>query len=325
MSDIHKQVKNYYNPYNRLKIVDIDSKIITAKTELEREQLLKKYTPLINKLKDRFKKLVLARNKLAQKYGFDNYFDFISDWDKVPKNKLNDFLRDGEVAAKKIFDSLPKRFKDSDWLTGNYNNFNFDGFIANKDIDIPNDIFNFLNKKLKVKKEILDSIKLEETKDNIFTANADFTKRKVIIKYSDSDPDANLATAMGLAHEFGHAIEQVNLMQKGVNPEDRSFYYHETYAINLEMKFAESISNDARKARIGNFLYTFANAFFEYEVYKKPDCDFEVVYAQSRNKVCPQLKQIRNPFYVFNTFLIEYPCYSTIYSVIYNEYLKNKF
>src|SRR3972149_8197086 len=124
MTNIQKLIKSYYHPYNEQSVRAINDDIITAKTEPQRELLLKKYGSLINKLKPRFKKLVLERNKLAQKHGFDNYFDSISDWDKIPKKKLNGFSKKGEESAKKIFDSLPDKFKDQKWLKGNYNNFN---------------------------------------------------------------------------------------------------------------------------------------------------------------------------------------------------------
>ncbi len=322
MTNIDKLVKSYYYPYNEQRVEDIYGQIITEEDKLRRELLLREYNPFINRLRSRFKKLILERNNLAQKNGFDNYFDYISDWDKIPKRELKNFLKEGGLTSRRILARLPERFKDPDWLQGNYNNFNFYGMVEDRKFDIPDEIFNLLISKIKIKKEVLSQIELKKTSTFIFFANNDFEQKRAWIEYDKRKND--ISGAIIFAHECGHAIEHIKLMQKGIDPKSKSYYYHELRAIEMEMKFIDLLSHDAKEARIGNFLYTFANTFFEHEIYKNPECDYDIAYAESRNKVCPQMRQTRNPFYLLNTFLVEYPCYSTIYSVIYNSLLNKK-
>ncbi|MBI3396939.1 hypothetical protein HY045_00525 [Candidatus Woesebacteria bacterium] len=315
--------RKYYLPYDKVKVAEIFNELVTSRSENQRKILLDRYSPFINILKDRFKNLVYERNKLAQIKGFNNFFDYVADWDKVPARKLENFLKNAVETSQKILDNLPEKFKEPAWLTGNYNNLNFYGQVENMKIRIPDDVFEFLIKKINVKNDVLSKIVVQETNDTLYSAEPEVYQGNVIIKYSKSG--RRIEDAIGFSHECGHAIELLSLIKKNIKPTGKPSYYHEEKAVDIELRYAKSLSRNIIKARVGNFLYTFANSLFEHEIYNNPDCDYEVAYANSRNNVCRQLNQIRNPFYVFNTFLVEYPCYSTIYSVIYNSNYKNIF
>jgi hypothetical protein len=84
MSTIKKLVQQYYSPHDKEYLESIRKEIFTNASIAESEVKYKKHGDYINSLKGSFRNLVLARNKLAEKYGYKDYFSFISEWDKIP-------------------------------------------------------------------------------------------------------------------------------------------------------------------------------------------------------------------------------------------------
>jgi hypothetical protein len=234
--------------------------------------------------------------------------------------KLVAFFENAEQTSKKIVNSLPHSFIDNMWFTSIYNTFNFYGLIEGKKYSIPNDLFEFIKTKLNTPDEILSRIKVKILANPIFNVEYNATHKEVSINFNKEKK--NVEGAIGFIHECGHALEYINLMDKGIQPDKKSFYYHESKAINLEEKFVTTLSRDVKKAHIASFLHLFSNTLFENIIYKNPYCDFDEAYGKARNIVCPAIPIQSNPFYVLDVFLIEMPCYSTNYSVIYNDLIK---
>jgi len=305
-NNIKKAIKDFYLPLSQTEVRNLFVALYTQKNLKAATEVLKKNEEYINTLQKRFKSLVLLRNKLAKE---GNYWQYMALWDKIPKKEIVRFEEKSMQKVKKILEALSENYKESYWFNTVFNSLNYQSYIES-DIVIPEDIINaFIGHKL-CKKEDLSKIVFRKTKD--WSASTQFNKKdgKMIIRYDPSYP--TLATAVGIAHELGHALGGNKKMDT---------YQDEKEAIRLELKYAETLPKKAQQEILSEKLLTYAISFFEKEVYTNPKQDFAKAYAKTFRKIHSEIDVKRNPLYVFNTHLIKYPCYSTVYVAIYNQLL----
>lgn len=124
-----------------------------------------------------------------------------------------------------------------------------------------------------------------------------------------------------MAHELGHAVAFLELASQGLEPKDKSKYWHERQAVRTALKFVDSLPENLRRAALGGVLLKLTDALFEIETYTHPNQDFDKVYAQAFNRCYPDARQTRNPFYVLMETNISRPCASVLQGVVHIEEL----
>jgi len=315
---IYRLVDSYYKPYSKNYLEKLFYDISSADSNRKSEKIFKKNEDYINGLKSKFKQLVLERNNLAKSKGNDNYFDFIAEWDGVPKQDIINFFAKAGDLSRKLLDELPFDNSKIDWFSSNYNNFNFELQLGKPKYKLPKEVVDFI-KKNPSKNKYLKKIKLNPVEDTTFTTDYDYKKGEATINYDKNN--SRLHDALSMAHEFGHAIGMVRNYAEGKETSQPKPFPDETRAVKFELEFLAAQKADIRKVAQAGSIYYFVNTLFEEKIYKDPEVDFDEVYANTHNVISPLIKQKSNPLYVLNSFLIEYPCYSTNYSVIYSKLL----
>lgn len=261
-----------------------------------------------------FRQLVVERNKIAKKKGFKNYFEFMADWDGIPQKKLAYFLDHKEDFVNKILNLLQPKFIDN---LNEY--FNFYPQVNYK-VKGEQELLNYLINGKKIDINLLGRIKLVVIGGYLYKTKFNYKKKSVIIECSQG-ANETLEGYLSLAHEFGHALFLLKLMDKGINPKQESNFINEKAAVKMELEYSRFLSKNVYTARIGNFLHTFTNTVFEHQIYTNPEYDFGVAYLESRRQVYKSFGAEISQNYLKNMFFVEYPCYSSIYSVIYSVFL----
>jgi len=308
---------SYYKPHNQKYLDKLVIQAYTKQKTLSNHD--KKYTEL---LKHKFKKLVLARNALARENGYPNYFDYVSDWDEVPKKKLDIFFNNVDAISKKILNDASKILNRSKRFEDNLVSFDFSQYAKKNFYNFPKDVIDSLSKYDDVNANHLNSIKI--TSSQIRLSFPEYAPQKSNIVIRHSNIDNSLSEATTLAHEYGHALGMLEALESDPQPTQPKPYIDELRAIKTERKFVETLTVLDQKIANLEILYFFLNTLFESQIYKNPDQDFEKAYANAHNIVTVgRAKQKTNWAYILDTFFVEYPCYSTNYSVIYSDLLKN--
>ncbi len=302
---IKESIKSFYLPLNQAEVRNLFVALYTQENLKAANEVLEKNEDYINTLQKRFKSLVLLRNKLVK----NNYWEYIALWDKVPKEELVRFEEKSLVTVKKILNGLPENYKEPYWFNTIFNNLNYQFFIKS-DVDTPKDVLDTFIRHRFCKKEDLSKIIIRKTKN--WSASAQFNKKdgKTVIEYDPSYP--TYGTAVAIAHELGHALQ---------GDKEVDTYRDEKEAIRVELKYLKTLPENIQNVVLTEKLLTYATGFFEKEIYTNPNQDFAKAYARSIQKIHPEIDIQSNPLYVFNTHLIKYPCYSTVYAAIYNQLL----
>jgi hypothetical protein len=318
VNKIDKLTKKYYSIASASSLEKLRAQLFYEDLSLnERKKLYKKKEKIFAPLEEVFKELVHVRNEIAKVKGHDNYFDFIAQWDGIPKKDLEQFFLKSKKQAKQIISQLPNT-NLPDWFWSEYNAPNPILLFETLSYSLPNDVFNALEIKQSELEKIQKRVKFKQKRQRYNWATPNAKEKTVEILHSKNDQSA--LGAINLAHEIGHARAFLKLMDKNIDPESKKDYWHETQAINSEFAFEKTLPENERNIVRERFLGHFILTFFEHSIYKNPNQDFKKVFAKA-NRLYYPTKQKENPFFLLNTFLVNNPCYSTIYSVLYSKLL----
>ncbi|QQG47471.1 MAG: hypothetical protein HY044_05115 [Candidatus Woesebacteria bacterium] len=320
---IQKLINKYYQTCSFEEIEHLRFFILDDNASLEEK--IKRYKnkqKLINSLELIFKEIVVQRNELAMENGYRDYFHFALDWYGISEKQTQSFMAESRLVIKKIVSRLPISGDISKDYWGKYSSPNLPLVIADKNsYAIPDKVYTFLESKNIANRETLSRIELKQYPNRYFYTDLDKQRKKVVVKCNLESTTS--VGALSFAHEMGHALTYLKMIDKNVDPESKSSYWHEKRAILTEMEFEDSLETKVRDANRDRILYQFVLTYFEYYIYSKSDKDFANLYAKA-NRFCYPTKDSSNPFYVLNTFLVDRPCYSAIYSYIYTELLSRR-
>lgn len=320
-SNTQKLIDQFYAiaPYEKLEylrdlIQNIDHPLDERKNNYEEN------TKLIDTLKDIFVSIIKERNKMANDEGFDNYFDFVTDWYGLSKLQIDNWNECYVHISKKIVDRIPEYNGHPDDYWSKFNNpVAYFLYEDNNTYKIPSSIYNFFLKEDTQFRDIQSRIKLiEETNRYFYT---DFNNKDKTVEIKGNISSVESASAITFAQEVGHAMAYIKLMDENIDPDTKSSYWHEQEAIKKELEYENSLPEKVINVNRDRILYHYVLTSFEKSIYTS-SIDPDIAYAKAHNEIYGA-KQDKNPFYVLNYFLVDMPCYSAVYSIVYTELLKN--
>lgn len=314
-----KVLEKYFNIATPDELGRIRSDIFAPSKNLkERKKAFEKHKGTILKLKPLFKQLVIERNKVSQKDGYKNYLEFILKYDGVPKEKFKLFLGSADGIIKEINKNLPWPQNLPSWYWSKFNIPDPLFFVTTKKYSIPDDIYKMVKKKNPKAARFFSRIKIVEP-DELYS-RARFDEKTKTVKIFISTKKTDIYNALSFVHELGHAFAVFRLFDKDIKLSSKKRYWHEREAFKTVFEFETLfLPQKVRWASRKRILGDFAHAFFEYEIYRSPNQDFDRLYAKALNRAFPLRKQNKNPFYVLEDNLIRSPCYTVINSVVETE------
>jgi len=289
----------------------------------ERQKAYEDYKDVILKLKPIFKRLIIERNRLAREEGYKNYFEFITQKDGVPKEKINFFFTKADKIIKDINHKLPLPKILPGWYWSEFNIPDALSLVNVPKYSIPDDIHKMAEKFHPEIKRIISRIKIEKIEG--FYPRTKFVKetKSVVVEASTEPSIYNFLT---FVHELGHAIAFITLAEKGIDPLSKSKYWQEKQAYNFKVEFEElALSEKVKNASRGEVLGDFFTALFEWTIYTNSNQDFDEAYAKAFNRCYLYAAgQKKNPFYVLENGLVLGPCSVVTASVVEAELLLPK-
>jgi len=249
-------------------------------------------------LKPLFKQHVIELNKVAEKDGYKNRIDYMNERNGVPKEKFKLFLEKADEVIKILnrkFPELPLEW--ADWYWSKYSIPDAPCLATQKKYVIPDDIIKMIKKKAPEVAALLPKIKIQKLKDFYSSARYDKKKKKVII----STPlwRTSVCGAFTFIHEISHAVVMLNYAKKGIDTSSKSKYWGEREAYKVESKLVKKLfSKKVYGAWLASFLDQISSALFEYEIYTRPERNFDRVFARVINHCYLKARQHENPFYV---------------------------
>lgn len=290
----------------------------------ERQKAYEDYKDVVLKLKPIFRRLIIERNRLARNEGYKNYFEFITQKDGVPKEKINLFFTKVDKIIEDINHELPLPKALPDWYWSEFNIPDVLSLVKVPKYSIPDDIYKMAEKIHPEIKRIIPRIKIEITKG--FYPRTEFIKEtKSVVIEASTKP--SIYNALTFVHELGHAIEFIKFTEKGIDLLSKSKYYLEKQAYKFKFEFEEpALSEKVKNASRGEVLGDFLTALFEWMIYTNPDQDFDEAYAKAINRCYPnRADQKKNPFYILENGLVLRPCSVVTASVAEAELLSKGF
>lgn len=279
----------------------------------------------INLLGDLFKERVKELNKMARGKGFTNYVEFILDFEGIPQDEYQSFIKKvnkfvslvmkEDVPIKKLEEENP------DW-----NIFNTPYPLGNR----------ILRKNVKSFDETLEAIKkidprfgkykskIDFKSKGVFYSLAHYNKAKKRVEISFRDQSTDYFFMMDTIHEVGHALDLLEKVEKGIDPYKLSKFEKEYSAIMFTHKIARNVfSEDQQKVIRYDELSMIASTLFEIDIFTNDHQDYDKAYARAINTCYLMTHQIDNPFYVIYKRFILRPLGELISSIIEVElYLK---
>jgi|GEM_PF-3544665 len=305
--------KSLHNKLEGGNLYDKNGKLLISEKEAE-------------KLLETFSKLVFTRNKLATENGYNNFFEYIADWDGVDKGLLKEFLNPPtSTHFLNKFKTIAGSVEVKVGLNKNYtpnHTFNFSG-SRNGIVEMVEHYY--LNHR-SISPSIIKRIKIVRDETAPYFSSSVDDEIAIVTVIGEETTNT---FAINLCHEYSHAVFQLELLDSGISSSGVKMYEQEKVAINDEFAF-QNLYFD----RTGKTFYTlnmfdrFISTFFEKEVYSFPvkiSDDLAVslgqIYSKVRKKFLPGLSEKDNLTFLFDSFLVTMPCYYTNYSVLYFEKL----
>jgi len=281
-------------------------------TDSQRE--LDKHRKYIDTLRKEFYETVKKNREIAQKHN-TNYLKF-----SAYKYNLDPALTTGLLERIKensagLVEHIPSNIKNTDWFLTKFNSFNY---TNNKKYNIPSDIFDVL-RKMGYSSNQLNRIKIIQQKTDIFYTEYDKEKHLAIIHFNENK--TSIGDAISFAHECGHAFEYMRLDRLN-SKQHHNWYRHEKSAIALEYEVGRQLE-DGFTFLISAILNFFRSSYFEYLIYVNNHDNYDTAFAQASNAVLVGAKQTKNELYLFDSFLHNWPGYTTLYTTIYLDIVEN--
>lgn len=150
------------------------------------------------------------------------------------------------------------------------------------------------NRVSKYKKKI--DIKLESER---FYSGAYYDKNKAVVEIQLRKQPVDVYQTLNFVHELGHALDMLEIVDKGKNPHKLPKYSQELKADKFTHKFIKRhISDEHQKVIRYNELQMITSTLFEIDIFTNDQQDFDKAYARAINRCYPMTHQTKNPFYV---------------------------
>ncbi|NTV31478.1 hypothetical protein HGA91_05890 [candidate division WWE3 bacterium] len=295
---------------------DLIEELQSTYTSLQTKQKnLILYKQNIARMHVAFSNLVHARNQYARENGFDNYFLYKLEEYGVPPSLFKKWTLDfgqkrAEHVQKLLTPYIPDQLPIGFWTEYNIPDIS----RLYEDITIPSReaIYEQLIQNDNEYSRYTSRIIHKEHDSFIPIAEYDLRSKKAIITMKSSH---QLEHAVLYAHELGHAVTFLKLMDKQDDIEKQKDYWHEQQAFAMESRFVNSLPPKERQLAQEKSLYYHLRAWFEYAIYSDTSQDLSDLYAKA-HQTYYWGQQTHNPFYVLDPMFITFPCYSIIYAVL---------
>lgn len=290
------------------------AKIMWQKSIADSQRELDKHRKYIDTLRREFDETVKKNREIAQKHK-TNYLKFSADKYNLDPNLIARLPEQIKKDSAKLVGYIPSNIKNTDWFLTKFNSFNF---TNSKKCNIPDDIFDVLHK-MGYSSNQLNRIKIIQQKTDIFYTEYDKEKHIATIHFNENK--TSIGDAISFAHECGHAFEYMRL-DKLNSRQLHNWYRHEKSAITLEYEVGRQLK-DGFIFLISAMLNFFRNSYFEYLIYVNNHDNYDTAFAQASNAVLVGAKQTKNELYLFDSFLYNWPGYTTLYTTIYLDIVEN--
>ena len=292
----------------------------------QRKKNFKKLTPLIEQLKEKFRKVVIIENKLDNILGFTNHVEYYLTKSGIPKEKYNYFLNNIDRFVGMVHRDFPvtwitKRVKEWTELDAPYG----EGYIrlTKLPFNSPKDILK--------RTESYDP-RLGKYKKRIFMTEED-GKSSNSVKYLPEENaveikmgkiDYTTESCLRFVHILGYALIMLEYADEGKDPNNLPSYLlgyeGERFAFNF---IKTQISKQLQDIIRYDLLHDITFALFAIDVYTNGQQDYDVAFAKAAGRCYLKSHQSKNPFYVFNDQFFNVPLKDLMHSINYVEfYLK---
>jgi hypothetical protein len=320
--DSSKALEDYWAiaPPEEIEKMKIDI-FFPSKNLCQRKEAYNLHKKTISLLKPSFKRLIIERNRVAQSRGYINHWEHIAKANGISEKKLRWFFENVDVVIKNINKNLPFPKNLPRWYWSKFNIPDPLDLVDSKKYLIPDDVYKMVRKMVPDFDKFLKRIKL--TKKTAFSPAAIFKKstKTVVIEFWFGEK--RIYSVLTLVHELGHAIAMLKCADKGIDPYEKSKYWHEKQAYKFKFKFENKcLPNKVKCASRGEILNALSSTFFEYDIYTNPHQNFDRAYARAINRVFPgKCFQKSNPFYVLENGFVFRPCSTAVASIVQTELL----
>ncbi|MEM2146121.1 MAG: hypothetical protein QW279_12220, partial [Candidatus Jordarchaeaceae archaeon] len=238
----------------------------------QRKKAYEKHQKTILSLKNSFKKLIIAHNKVAKDRGYETHWHYIAKVSSIDEKKQEWFLKNVDSAISKVNSLLPLPKNLPKWYWSEFNIPSALGLVDSKRYLIPNDIYRMARKIVPNLDNLVKRIKLTEKTD--FSPSTTFEKETGTVGIKFLIKGRKTYGIYGLlifVHELGHAISMLKYANKGLDPYQKNKYWHEKEAYKFKFEFENKcLPKKIRYASRGEILNDFLSTLFEYEIYSNP-------------------------------------------------------
>lgn len=306
-----KATANFHIVFPRELQADLRDRLFALSPENRKEEW-KKNNLDIDKINNSFKVMIKERNKFAVNKGFVSRLDMAMDWYGVSKKHYQSFeknvdqvisLCDKELTT---FQNLPK------WFFSEFNTPCYVCQVKKFPLKSLEETFDYL---IKVKNE------LKNGKKRIKYSLGSYSKTKLNEKSNTYTItiDEKLNTRhriVDLIHEMSHVLFYMGRYKKKINVSEQGVLLREKETLEIEAKILKNLSTDLYKSVIyGETLALLLRTLFEIEIYKKPDQNFEKLYAKIFNRCYKNANQKSNQSFILDERIVFNPFASLPYVV----------
>jgi hypothetical protein len=303
----HKTSKQLFISKARKAYADI----LWQDTPQDSQKKLDHYKTLIDTLRENFEDEVQKNRTKAKEEGI-NFLEYSAKKYNLDQKRIQNLPSRIKSAAKLLNKQIPPEIRMNESFGTIFTSFNYTNY---KKYSIPKDVYSILTGRLGVTQEELKKIKLIPQKEDTFYCDYDEKKQIALIQFDKGR--RNIEEALSFAHECGHALD---FIRKNQSTSKINWYRHEKAAVKMEYLVSQHLEG-GKDAILSSMLNFFRNTYFEYLIYVENMNDYDVAFAQANNAVLAGAKQKSNPLYLFDTFLTDWPGYTTLYTVIFLELL----
>lgn len=315
--DYIKSLSEYFSILPLNEIYKLHKKLFGIISFQKRKKLHRKYKPMLNKLEKSFEKIVLARNKLANKKGYSNFIEFNKQNNGIPEEKYQLFIAKIDRIIAYYNRQLPKVKKLPKWFYSRYNLPCLFCQMSFLSLPVPNKIIKLIEKLYPQVKPFSRKIKIIYGE----VGRVRYIKEKDAFQIIIRKDVNSYHQTIDLIHELGHVIDYLDNFTKEKDPFLKGKYLAETKAFEVLFTVLQNVSQEAFKAYLMEVLLTIQKALFEIEVYTRLNQDCAKTNARLFNRCFPNSRQRKNPFYLIDEQIINKPLSSLAYAIAATEVL----
>ncbi|WKZ25741.1 MAG: hypothetical protein QY322_00285 [bacterium] len=270
------------------------------------------------RIEESFSNLIAQRKELVFAKGYEVFVDYYLDLYKIPKSVYKDFIRNNNKVIEFCNSHTTHNNLEKDFFSefGNHcslcnlKNFPFGNL---------GDVTHYMSS---------NNVVISMYKSKVDIEFGDFSQSNYI-KETDRfkvqiDKNQNLKhQSIDLIHELSHIIHRIGCYKNEILPEEKGSYFNELQTTKIELDILKVISTEVYNSIFGEFLKVFHRVLFEIEIYRKPNLDFDSVYASIFNKCFRGSNELRNRSYILDNLIISKPFSNLPHAVALSTIIQN--